>query len=173
VSGRGPALSAELGEWLKKWSQTWSVPDLGTRCAVRFDRRLRRSLGRCRPERLELKLAHWLTTAPEELLREVLCHEAAHVAVHLLHGAGARPHGREWRDLMRAAGFEPRARMPLESLPAGLRAQTEASMPWQHRCPVCQATRHTRRPMPHWRCRACLAAGRDGRLEIGRRPGGA
>jgi predicted SprT family Zn-dependent metalloprotease len=166
VSRRGRSLAPELREWLEKWAQTWSVPELPERCTVRFDRRLRRSLGRCLPERLELKLAQWLETGPEALLREVLCHEAAHAAVHLLHGAGVRPHGREWRALMRAAGFEPRTRLPQADLPAHLAVQARAATPWQHLCPICHATRRARRPMPHWRCRTCLAARLDGRLVI-------
>jgi hypothetical protein len=48
--------------------------------------------------------------ALRDLLEEVLCHELAHVAVYRLHGRAVRPHGPEWKGLVAAAGFKPRAR---------------------------------------------------------------
>ena len=47
------------------------------------------------------------------LLREVLAHEAAHLAADMLHGSRIRPHGREWRETFRAIGFTPRVTVPL------------------------------------------------------------
>jgi predicted SprT family Zn-dependent metalloprotease len=101
-----------------------------------------RSLGRCQPEQKRIRLASWLREAPGELLAEVLCHEAAHVAVHELHGRGCRPHGSEWKSLMRAAGYDARTRIPEDALP----------QVWRDECakrPVKRAKR--RRPSrPRW-----------------------
>jgi predicted SprT family Zn-dependent metalloprotease len=76
-----------------------------------------RSLGRCHPERRLIRLASWLREAPDVLLAEVLCHEVAHVAVHELHGSDCRPHGSEWKALMRTAGYPARTRIPEGQLP--------------------------------------------------------
>jgi predicted SprT family Zn-dependent metalloprotease len=43
----------------------------------------------------------------------VLCHELAHLAARERHGDRIRPHGPEWKALMRAAGYEPKTRLPL------------------------------------------------------------
>jgi len=102
---------------IPSWAEAWGVPGLEARISVGFSTRMTRSLGRCQPEQKRIRLASWLREAPAELLAEVLCHEAAHVAVHELHGRGCRPHGSEWRALMRAAGYDARTRIPEDALP--------------------------------------------------------
>lgn len=97
-------------EWLANWAAIWGVPDLPSRVRIVFSQRLRRALGRCSPRTGSIRLNPGLLDAAPEALREVVCHEAAHAAVWLLHGRSARPHGREWKDLMRRAGYEPRVR---------------------------------------------------------------
>jgi predicted SprT family Zn-dependent metalloprotease len=132
---------------------------------------MRTTLGRCHPERAEVRIASFLLDASESLQREVVCHEVAHAAVHELHGRAARPHGREWKVLMRAAGYEPRVRFPAEllaQLPAPARGQRIA---WEHRCPVCHAVRLAGRPVRQWRCSRCLGAGLPGEVVIERRSG--
>src|SRR5690606_8469081 len=110
------------------------------------------------------------------LLRDVLVHELAHLAVHARHGSEVRPHGPEWQRLMTLAGrstaatlhgdcgFHPGAR------PADASAAAAPARRWtyEHRCPVCQMVRYARRPVPQWRCRACTEIGLDGALEITR-----
>lgn len=157
-----------LSEQLAKWAHGWGVPSLEARLRIVFSSRFRSALGRCTPSVREVRLSSLLLEGPGDLLREVLCHEAAHVAVYELHGAGVRPHGAEWRELMRSAGYEPRARIPLSLLPAPFQQRAMALRVWSHRCPVCQVCRRARRPMPHWRCRACHDAGREGALAISR-----
>jgi len=91
-------------------------------------------------------------------------------------GAGAssavrlRPHGREWRSLMRRAGFRPRVRIPESELPAAARARTTVGSRWDHSCPECGAHRIARRRMPQWRCRACREAGLAGELVVVKLP---
>ncbi|MEZ4333066.1 MAG: SprT-like domain-containing protein [Myxococcota bacterium] len=83
-------------------------------------------------------------------------------------GARVRPHGAEWRAFMEAAGFPARVRIPEELMPESIRAANRASRKWEHRCPVCQATRMARTRVTRWRCRRCVEDGRSGRLVIGR-----
>ena len=114
---------APLQQWLAAWSSLWRTPDLPDRVHIVFSNRLRSSLGRCSPRTGSIRLNPGLLEADPAILREVVCHEAAHVAAWLLHGRRARPHGREWKDLMRAAGYEPRVRWPHGALPAALRPE--------------------------------------------------
>lgn len=94
---------------LAGWMQLWGVPGLEERLDVRFSGRLTRSLGRCHPARGLIRLKRTLEKGDEALLSEVLCHEAAHAAVYAIHRRRVRPHGREWGQLMRVAGYRPRA----------------------------------------------------------------
>ena len=105
---------------LATWATLWSCPGLDQRITISFSTRLRSSLGRCTPARNDLRIAAFLLDAPESLLKEVLCHEAAHIAVYELYGRSAKAHGTEWRELMQLAGFKPRVRIPdneLDSIP--------------------------------------------------------
>ena len=153
---------------LAQWAQTWALTGLEGRLQITFSRRFRTSLGRCAPASGEIRLAEFLLAGPPAVLREVLCHEAAHAAVHELHGAVRRPHGVEWRALMRAAGFEPRARLPANLLPDLVPQRRRTARLQEHRCPVCHAARLARRRVPQWRCTACRAAGLEGELVVAR-----
>lgn len=264
VATADPRTRSELQALLEGWAVLWGVPQLAQEVGLRISTRLRRSLGTYRPSSRQITLAAWLLDeAPRALLEEVLCHEAAHAAVHFTaaaraergaaaeadlradahadarrdaaphHGtdAGAvadadgrsgaravpsrsaasplaklrerltrrgregrppraprgkgvqaairdrspdrarvrpRPHGREWKAFMAAAGFPARVRIPEAMMPESIRAANRASRRWEHRCPVCQATRMARTRMTRWRCRRCVEAGRSGRLVIGR-----
>jgi predicted SprT family Zn-dependent metalloprotease len=166
------AASIEFRSWLAEWSRAWNVPELSTRTRIVPSPRLRRSLGRCYPTRSLIRFNPRLLAEPEPLLREVLCHEAAHLAVHVLHGREARPHGAEWAGLMRIAGFEPRARFDPARLTPRLQSWVRGGALYVHRCPVCCASRTARRPVRSWHCRRCADAGLDAVLEIVSRPAG-
>jgi predicted SprT family Zn-dependent metalloprotease len=107
-----------------------------------------------------------LAAAPVEVLLEVVCHEAAHLAARELHGSRCRPHGPEWVTLVRAAGFEPRPQIPWVTPSPAPHRTTARRRRYNHRCPVCQFQRTASRPVWRWRCAACVAAGLSGRLEI-------
>jgi predicted SprT family Zn-dependent metalloprotease len=171
VEHDGPVRMMSLRERLQRWGALWGVPALSQDIVLRTSSQLRISLGSYRAHRSELTLASWLLEGPEVLLEEVLCHEAAHAAVWALYGGGARPHGIEWRCLMEGAGFPPRVRVPWSALPAGRRVAAARRGLWEHRCPVCQASRLARTHMSRWRCRSCREAGRSGRLVVHRLPG--
>ena len=151
------------------WSTLWRIPCLDERVGLRTSSRLRRALGLYRPARTEITLAAWLLEEPGPLLDEVLCHEAAHAAVHLSHGSRVRPHGREWRGLMADAGYAPRIRIPEALIPESRRIERSPARFWEHRCPVCRATRLAKKRVLQWRCGRCRDQGREGRLVVERR----
>lgn len=159
----------ELPELVGIWGARWGLPDLWSQIDLRFSTRLTRALGRCRPSSGRITLQASLQSSPERMI-EVLCHEAAHIAVYQLFGPEVKPHGPEWHRLVQQAGFRPevRAREPGS---AGPRATpTPAILPYEHRCPVCQSVRFARRPVRSWRCAECLDAGLEGELTITRIP---
>jgi predicted SprT family Zn-dependent metalloprotease len=104
------------------------------------------------------------------LITEVACHEVAHVAARELHGDGCRPHGPEWCKLVRAAGFQPSLRVAVAGPEPKTRKSPPESVLYEHRCLTCNAMRTARRPMVHWRCSECVAAGLSGKLTIISRP---
>jgi predicted SprT family Zn-dependent metalloprotease len=159
-----------LAAYVASLEAKWSVPAIVNRVEIQFSRRLRSSLGRCILSRGIVRLNRRLLKARPALLEEVLCHELAHVVTFERHGRHCRPHGPEWAALMRAAGFEPRVRARLShDLEVAVRAARTPRRLYEHRCPVCQAKRLARRPVPQWRCAACVAAGLEGKLVIAKR----
>src|SRR5688500_9680015 len=100
---RRPRLRAAILAWEKKWS----VPGLADFVSLGFSPRLRATLGRCAPAKGVITLHAKLLKGSHARLREVLCHEAAHVAVYLQHGRRVRAHGAEWSELVVLAGYEP------------------------------------------------------------------
>ena len=164
-SGRVILLTTRLNRWSKQWGCRWKLPGLKDRIIVEFSPRLRVSLGRSYPQRGLVRLNLSLKTE-DALLREVLCHEVAHVAVFELHGTKCRPHGTEWQTLVRTAGFEPHVRCKHVGSQAAQQFVARVVPFFEHRCPVCQAVRHARRRMSRWRCAACVAVGLDGEMCI-------
>jgi predicted SprT family Zn-dependent metalloprotease len=159
---------ARIPALLRDWGHRWGLADLGRSVQVEWGRRFRRSLGRVHLDRRVVRLAEELALAPPELLREVLCHEIAHLAARDLHGRHCRPHGPEWAALVRAAGFAPRRRIPWSppSSPSQPKRAGARARGYIHRCPVCHLRWTAGRPVRQWRCPACVAAGLSGQLEI-------
>ena len=164
----GVAADPNIAGIVAEVARAWDIADLAARFDVAFSRRLRTSAGRALPTRGVVRLHAALADGPPALLREVVIHELAHVAAHLLHGRTAA-HGPEWRALVRAAGETARVRLPAGTLP-GVRRRRAT---WLHRCPVCAIARHAGRPVRNWRCRRCVEAGRSGVLAIERIESGA
>ena len=160
---------ARIDAWLAEWSETWGIPRLASHVEIEIGRRLRTSLGRCHTHTGKIQIHPALLREPEPILREVVCHEAAHVAVGLLHGRRVRPHGREWATLMHTAGYAPRARMDIRTLSHDFQRAVAPRVLYDHRCKVCGTARTARRRMPAWRCRSCWIGGLVGKLEIIRR----
>src|SRR5438034_4497139 len=106
------ALLHEIRGDVRSWLALWRVPELEGRLRIEWSWRLRRSLGRAFPQRSLVRLSPLLLDSPRELFAEAVCHEVAHVVAPLLRGSG-RPHGPAWHELVRAAGFVPRIRIPI------------------------------------------------------------
>lgn len=151
-----------------EWSTTWGVPDLRREVRLELSHRMRSSLGGFYAQGRVIRIADTLLEAPPPLLQEVLCHEAAHAAVEILHGGRARSHGREWRELMRRVGLEPRVHVPGAELGQASQRAARKRWVWRHRCPHCRAERIAGRPVRQWRCRPCQSAGGDGKLKVTR-----
>ena len=95
---------------LQGWCDLWGVSDLAPEISVELSSRMTRSLGRCYQDRKLIRIARFVQNESEDLFQEVLCHEAAHVVAYHLDGKSIRPHGREWKSLMREAGYPTSAR---------------------------------------------------------------
>ena len=156
--------------WL---AATWSIPKEALEVELAVNPRLTRAVARFlrRPRVIELGPRFFELGSRHE---EILCHEFAHVAVDFVHGSSAKPHGLEWRRLVKAAGYraEPRTTgaLPIEQGPAVPKRRASPTAVYEHRCPVCQMVRRAKRPVPQWRCAACVAAGLPGTLQITRLP---
>ncbi len=121
-AARRDALQSEL----EAWCAVWGIPELAQRVRIDVSARFTSSLGRAYYRGCCIRL-HAQLLEPERaaLLREVLAHEAAHLAADMLHGSRIQPHGREWRETFRAIGFVPRVTVPL--------AETGIAMPERRR----------------------------------------
>ncbi len=149
--------------YLRTLAHLWQHPAL-TQVSLAANPRLFRSAGRCLPSQRVIELSAATLTSPARFRREVICHEAAHAVVAAKHGREARPHGPEWQDLVRQAGFEPRASL----VRCGQRAHAKAPHRFRHVCDVCHFSRTANRDMPSWRCPECRAVGLEGNLRIQR-----
>jgi predicted SprT family Zn-dependent metalloprotease len=172
------ALTVRYEKLLAEWSVAWGLPGLGAGIAVEFSSRLKRSLGRSRPQLGKILLHESLRVQRRALLPMVLCHEAAHLAAFHLWGRKIRPHGPEWAELVRASGHDVsttvrvRARAPkhVKTIVSTDEDRGSQQQPRRrqvlHYCPVCQTQRLAKRAVPQWRCAECRAAGLDGRMEV-------
>lgn len=159
-----PAMMAGLAD-------RWSIPTLMDGVRVVPSSRMTRTLARAYPRLKTIRIStRVLELENDEFLREIVAHEAAHLACYIKHGARIRPHGREWRELMRQAGYQPRVRFDSGSV-EGLPAPQQRPRVYEHACPVCGWTQMARTTNRRWRCATCVRAGRDGGLEV-RRVGG-
>ena len=150
------------------WAKSWGAESLEERVNVVFSPRMVKSLGRCDLRSKTIRLNPMLRGCRGRILLEVLCHEVAHIAVHEKYGPGSSPHGEEWKRYVRQAGFVPRVTASLKGLNLPPPARKAPSALYEHRCPVCQMTRTSSRPVSRWRCAACVEAGLDGRLIVER-----
>ena len=165
----------------KVLSKCWGISRSTLDARIRVNPRLVRSVARYRRETgvIELGLRFFRLRARRT---EVLCHELAHVAVHRTYGKSARPHGREWRQLVASAGFVALARLPATPGRCAEKTRTKENPSggspeyrlanlrnvYEHRCPVCQTNRRAKRPVSQWRCANCVAVGLPGTINITR-----
>lgn len=173
---RGVALCLDLRKWMptrrfKSLARGWNWRREPAAIEVTVNPRLTRTLARSFPSEHCIEVSRRLLRRDARRVREALIHELAHLAASDIYPAGCRPHGPEWAALVRAAGVEPhataRGRKRREHAGSQPRS-TSAGFLYEHRCPVCHSSRLARRPVPRWRCAACVEAGLDGRLEVRR-----
>lgn len=149
--------------YLRTLEECWDVNLTGI--TVVLNRRLTRTIARCRPSACVVEISSAVLAAPPRRQREILCHEAAHAVVSQRFGRRARPHGPEWADLVRLAGHEPApslVRCDSGSEPKRARGR------FRHLCPVCHFSKVADRRMPRWRCPECAAIGLPGVLAVER-----
>ncbi len=96
----------ELEARARELFSLWGVIDRLAHVEVLWNRRLRTSAGRAHLRTIQIHLNPRLLSRVPERIDEVLTHEAAHLAVALVHGRRARHHGPEWVALMTAAGHD-------------------------------------------------------------------
>jgi len=152
-------LAAQTRAWLERarplFLQAGQVPP---RVAVRFDLRgtnagqMRQYPGGRLVIRYNLAIAE---RQPEAFLAETVPHEVAHVVAAVCHGR-VRPHGPEWRAVMRWMGFRSPERCHRFETPAATRSQRR----WAYRCECREhrlsTTRHNRaRKGLAYVCRTC------------------
>jgi predicted SprT family Zn-dependent metalloprotease len=150
--------------YLHSLATLWNQPFVET-LPIEVNQRLSRAAGRWLPPRRVIQLSPRTLGKDVRFRREVLCHEAAHAVVSKLHGPKAKPHGPDWRELVRAAGFEPSASA---IRCATARQTTRQQSAFRYTCPVCHFSNRAKRRMPRWRCPDCRAAGLEGALRIER-----
>lgn len=163
-------LSPAASERLTEWSILWTLPDLPESIRIEVSQRMRRALGRCDPRRGIIRLNPEVAGGSQDVLLETLCHEAAHIAAYRIHGRGIRPHGPEWAELMKLAGYAPHATLRGDQVPEAVRQRAQPTHLYRHRCRVCHATRLARRSVRRWRCRRCVESGLSGELDVARVP---
>jgi predicted SprT family Zn-dependent metalloprotease len=135
------------GRCLELWGETV----LFSRVQVVYNPRLRTTLGRAVLDALRVELNPRLLREHPDQLLSTLAHELAHLVVHVRHRRSA-PHGREFRELMRAMDFSPRAthRLPVEHL-----RRRRGKYLYLHRCGDCGYSFVATRAKRGYYCLAC------------------
>ena len=135
----------------ERCGRAWEMPDLARRVTIVYNPRLRTTLGRAilDDNRVELNV-HLLRAYPDELLPAVV-HELAHLAAPMRYGK-VRPHGREFKALMRAVNVPDDATHRLDTARLKLRRRRYIYL---HRCGDCGMMFLARKPRRDCYCKAC------------------
>ena len=160
-----PQHGALIQAWVERWADQWRSEPTGAPVRIEISERMTRSLGKCMPElrviRLNRALLHGRNRA---VFEETVCHELAHQVVFDSGGGTTSPHGRAWRELMRRAGLEPRARIPAKEVVGLGKHRKRSSYRYLHQCTDCGKQFVTQRTDRRWRCAACQTTGAAGNL---------
>jgi predicted SprT family Zn-dependent metalloprotease len=154
----------DLKDQARVYLKLWKLPKLANLINISYSARLTKSLGRARVDSRNINLNCKLISTDEALVKEVLCHELAHIAVYEKYGPNRKPHGNEWSSLIKQAGFSPRTHISFEFSPQDNSQITPRR--YSHICPICQAERIANRKLKKWRCASCAAAGLESELII-------
>ncbi len=158
-------VQSKIKRILNSLAALWHVPKLRKTATVQFSSRLKKAVGRTFPSSGIIRLHAALAQRKHRrLLRAALCHESAHVAARILHGTHAKPHGPEWRSLVKLAGHRPSTNVKCaDLLPPGTQEPRRSRLR-RYICPVCQRLYLSRKDDSRLRCGSCLEAGLNGRL---------
>jgi hypothetical protein len=150
----------------RKWASMWRIPELRDAGKLQFNPRLTRTVARWVLGTRCLEVGPRFFESDRNQTA-ILCHEYAHAAAVLRFGPAVPSHGPEWRQFVRAAGFEPvtryRGTQPAVRAPSHRRVRP---LMFEHRCPICHSARFGRRKMTRWRCAQCVQDGLPGDLSI-------
>jgi len=154
---------------IARLSEQWQACPFVAGVDVVFDTRLRTSVACYSRRQKRIKLNVVLLAQPH-FLPEVVGHELAHLVVFARYGLDCRPHGPEWRQLMRSSGLVARrtVRIPMANA-EGSNRTPRSTAKYTHRCPVCQARWTAKRRMTRWRCSSCMESGLSGELIVERK----
>jgi predicted SprT family Zn-dependent metalloprotease len=158
-------ISGELAKTVRQWAKLWRLPELPGGITIRQNARLRSTLARWVIESNCVEVSTRFFERCRDH-REILCHELAHAVAVRISGRVVRPHGPEWCDLMRKAGFEPKAHCTSDRRVRASTSDFRAQLVFEHRCPICHAVRYGRKSVKSWRCVECVNAGLPGHLII-------
>jgi SprT protein len=153
-AGSGLPTPSELTEQVRTLLGAWGLLERAAAVKADWNPRLRTTAGRAFWNENRIELNPNLLQDHAHSVHEVLVHEAAHLAAFLLHGPRIRPHGREWRQLVRQAGHRPAAchRLPLQGLRRRRYLYLRMCDPCGHRLIV--------RALRYGRCHRCGQRGR-------------
>ncbi len=129
----------------------WDFNGLERRARVRYNPRLRSTLGRAILDDCCVELNTRLLREHREELIGVLAHELAHVVVHLRYGQVA-PHGLAFRTLMRALNLSDKR---THTLPVAHLKRSRRKYLYLHRCGDCGYCFMARSARRNYYCRAC------------------
>ena len=133
----------------------WSMLELKMEISITFSKRLRVSLGRTDPENREIRLNPLLRTTARKHLKEVVCHELAHIVDFKTQKSTTPSHGSTWRRLMSSAGYVPRAMIRFDK-PESARAVAKKYL---YRCLTCQSRRIVSMRYRNYKCVSCSSVG--------------
>ncbi|MBL7221942.1 MAG: SprT-like domain-containing protein [Phycisphaerae bacterium] len=142
---------ATLKAIAERCGRAWEIPDLDRRVTIVYNPRLRTTLGRAMLEDNRVELNVRLLRAYPDELPGTLIHELAHLAVRMRYG-NARPHGREFKALMRSVNMPADATHHLDT--AGVKLQRRRYV-YLHRCGDCGMMFIARKPRRDCYCKAC------------------
>lgn len=156
-------LRKEIAQECSRCLKAWGLNCLEPRITFEFSAKLRVSLGRTDVHARIVKLHPALETTARSKLKEVVCHEVAHICDYHLNGSEVSPHGASWQNLMLAAGYEPRTKITFSGFKT---EQPNSQRKYFYRCVVCQSRRISSRRSQHFKCSACAQAGLPGEIVI-------
>lgn len=130
----------------------WGAETLLPRVRIVYNPRLSTTLGRANLTDLRVELnPRLLAEHPKELI-PTLAHELAHLVIYDRHGQAARPHGAEFRRLMRKAHLPDNTNhhLPVEHL-----RRKRTRYLYLHRCCLCGQSFLARSVRRNYYCLAC------------------